>query len=140
MNDAAASAPRPTLHSILFLPVHCSPGNFGSKTGRIYQSSPLFPTAQVHLQDKSLLHAAVAGITASLGTGSFGVLSSETSSAGTSACCCWICKTSACCQLGPQFSGSCKLKRRVDKRKSKQDRGYNSDPSFVSSVPNTTFA
>lgn len=40
MNDAPASAPRPTPHSILLLPGHCLPGNFGNKMGQIYQATP----------------------------------------------------------------------------------------------------
>lgn len=38
-NDAAASAARPALHAVLLFPVHCSPGKFSSKMGKIYQTT-----------------------------------------------------------------------------------------------------
>lgn len=123
-----------------FIQYYCSPSTAqlaasGTKWDGFIKQSPLFPIAQVHLQGKSLLHAAVAGVTASLGTGYSRVLSLGTSIAGTSDHRCWNCKGSACCESGLQFSGSCELKTRVDKRKSKQGRGgHSSDPNFVSII------
>ena len=139
-NGVAASALRPSIHSTLLLPVHCSPGNFGNKPGRIYEPISSLSHTQVQLWGEPLLHAAVAEVAASLGTGSARVPSSEMSCAGTSSHRCWSCQRSACCQPGLQFSGSHKLKNRVDERNVKQEiRGYNSDPNFVPSVPNTVW-